>query len=155
MEEPQDHTCVWSLGGEDPPEKKTETHSCILAWEVQCTEESSGLQGMGSQESWTQLSNWAKLLSGKITNGWHIQFSSVQSLSCVWLFATPWTAACQASLSIPTPRVHPNPCPSSLWYHPTTSSSVVPLSSCPQSFPASGSFQMSQLFASGGQTNRF
>ena len=52
----------------------------------------------------------------------------------------------------PTPRVHPNPCPSSLWCHPTISSSVVPFSSYPQSFPTSGSFQMSQLFASGGQS---
>ena len=52
----------------------------------------------------------------------------------------------------PTPRVHPNPCPLSQWCHPTISSSVVPVSSCPQSFPASGSFQMSQLFASGGQS---
>ena len=52
----------------------------------------------------------------------------------------------------PTPRVHPNPCPSSRWCHPTISSSVVPFSSCPQSFPASGFFQMSQLFASGGQS---
>ena len=52
----------------------------------------------------------------------------------------------------PTPRVHPNPCPSSQWYHPTISSSVVPFSSCPQSFPASGPFPMSQLFASGGQS---
>ena len=51
----------------------------------------------------------------------------------------------------PTPRVHPNPCPLSRWCHPTISSSVIPFSSCPQSFPASGSFQMSQLFASGGQ----
>ena len=52
----------------------------------------------------------------------------------------------------PTPGVHPNPCPSSPWCHPTISSSVVPFSSCPQSFPASGSFQMSQLFTSGGQS---
>ena len=52
----------------------------------------------------------------------------------------------------PTPGVHPNPCPLSWWCHPTISSSVVPFSSCPQSFPASGSFQMGQLFASGGQT---
>ena len=52
----------------------------------------------------------------------------------------------------PTPRVHPNPCPLSRWCHPTISSSVIPFSSCPQSFPASGSFQMSQLFASGGQS---
>jgi len=51
----------------------------------------------------------------------------------------------------PTPRVHPNSCPLSRWCHPTISSSVVPFSSCPQSFPASGSFQMHQFFASGGQ----
>ena len=52
----------------------------------------------------------------------------------------------------PTPGVHPNPCPLSQWCHPTISSSVVPFSSCPQSFSASGSFQMSQLFSSGGQS---
>ena len=52
----------------------------------------------------------------------------------------------------PTPGVHPNPCRLSEWWHPTISSSVVPFSSCLQSFPASGPFQMSQLFASGGQS---
>ena len=52
----------------------------------------------------------------------------------------------------PTPRVHPIPCPLSQWCHPTILSSVVPFSSCPHSCPASGSFQMSQLFASGGQS---
>ena len=52
----------------------------------------------------------------------------------------------------PTPGVHPNPCPLSWWCNPTISSSVVPFSSCPQSFPASGSFPISQLFASGGQS---
>ena len=52
----------------------------------------------------------------------------------------------------PTPRVHPNPCSLCQWCHPTISSSVIPLSSCPQSFPASGSFTMSQLFSSGGQS---
>ena len=52
----------------------------------------------------------------------------------------------------PTPGVHPNPCPLSQWCHPTISSSVVLFPSCPQSFPASGSFQMSQLFTSGGQS---
>ena len=50
----------------------------------------------------------------------------------------------------PTPRVHPNPCPLSRWCHPTISSSIVPFS-CLQSFPTSGSFPMSQLFASDGQ----
>ena len=52
----------------------------------------------------------------------------------------------------PTPGVYPNPCPSSRWCHPTVSSSVIPFSSCPQSFPASGSFPMSQLFAWGSQS---
>ena len=52
----------------------------------------------------------------------------------------------------PTHGVHPNPCPLSWWCHPTISSSVVPFSSCPQYFPASGSFPMSQLFISGGQS---
>ena len=82
-----------------------------------------------------------------------IQFRLVQLLSCVWLFATPWTAARQASLSI-----------TNSWSLPKLMSieSVMPsnhlilcrlpFSSCPQSFPASGSFPMSQLFASGGQS---
>ena len=52
----------------------------------------------------------------------------------------------------PTPGVHPNPCPSSRWCHPTISSSVILFSSCLQSFPTSGSFQMSQVFASCGQS---
>ena len=52
----------------------------------------------------------------------------------------------------PTPRARSNSCSSSQWCHPTISSSVVPFSSCPQSFPASGSFPTSQLFASGGQS---
>ena len=55
----------------------------------------------------------------------------------------------------PTPGVHPNPCPSSWWCHPTISSSIVPFSSCPQYFSASGSFQISQLFAPGGQSIGF
>ena len=75
-----------------------------------------------------------------------IQFSSVQSLSRVRLFATPWITVCQASLSITNSRS-----PSSWWCHPAISSSVVLFSFCPQSLPASKSFPMSQLFAWGGQ----
>ena len=52
----------------------------------------------------------------------------------------------------PTPRVHSDSRPSSQWCHPTISSSVAPFSFCPQSFPASGSFPITQLFASGGQS---
>ena len=54
----------------------------------------------------------------------------------------------------PTPVIYSNPCPLSRWCHPTISSSVVPFSSCPQSFSASGVFEMSQLFTSGGQSIR-
>ena len=79
------------------------------------------------------------------------QFSSVQSLSHVWLFSTPWITACQASLCITNSGVQLNSCPSSQWCHPAISSSVIPSSSCPQSLPASGSFPMSQLFTWGGQ----
>ena len=75
--------------------------------------------------------------------------SVVQLLSCVRLFATPRTAALQASLS---PGACSDSCPLSWWCHPTISSSVISFSSCLQSFPASGSFQMSQFFASGGQS---
>ena len=52
----------------------------------------------------------------------------------------------------PTPEVYSNSCPLSQWYHPNISSSVVPFSSCPKSFPVLGSFQMRQVFASGGQS---
>ena len=71
--------------------------------------------------------------------------------SHIQLIVTPWSAECQASLSTPTPGVCSNLCPSNQWCHPTITSSVVPFSSCLQSFPASGSFPMSQIFASGGQ----
>ena len=63
--------------------------------------------------------------------------------------ATLWTIAWQTSLSFTISRVCSNPCPLSRCYHPTNSSSVIPFSSCLQSFPASGSFPVSQLFASG------
>ena len=83
-----------------------------------------------------------------------VQFSSVQLLSRFRLFATPWTAACPVSLSITNSLSLPK-CPLSWWCYPVISSSVVPFSSCPQSFPALGSFQMSQLFASGSQSISF
>ena len=83
---------------------------------------------------------------------WDLSWELVQSLSCVWLFAIPWTAARQASLTFTICQNLSNSCPLSQWCHPTISSSIVPFSSCLQSFPASGSSLMSQLFASGGQS---
>ena len=84
----------------------------------------------------------------------YLQFSSVQFSRSV-VFDSLWfheSEHARPPCPSPTPGVHPNPCPLSRWCHPTISSSVVPFSSCPQIFPASGSFPMSQLFASGGQS---
>ena len=75
-----------------------------------------------------------------------VSLSSVQLLSCVWLFATPSTAESQASLSITNSWSLLNSHPSSWGCHPTISYSVIPFSSRLQSFPVSGSFQMSQFF---------
>ena len=87
---------------------------------------------------------------------WPSNFTSVQfsPVSHVQLFVTPWTAACQAttSCSSPIPRTCSNSCPPSRWCHPIISYPVIPISFRLQSFPASGSFPMSQLFTSGGQS---
>ena len=80
-----------------------------------------------------------------------MRLSSAQSLSRVRLFATPWTSARRTSCSSPTPGVYSNSCPLNWLCHPTVSSSVDPFSSHLRYFPASGSFQMRQLFTSGGQ----
>ena len=77
------------------------------------------------------------------------QFSSVTQ-SCPTLLLHELQLSRPPCLS-PTPRVHPNPCPSSQWCHSASSSSVISFSSCPQFFPASGSFPMNQLFTSSGQ----
>ena len=73
---------------------------------------------------------------------------SVQLLRSVWCFTTLWMPPCPS----PIPWVYSNVCPLSWWCHPTISSSVITFSSCPQSLSASGSFQMSQFFVSGGQS---
>ena len=91
-------------------------------------------------------------LENPMDQGSSVQFSSIQSLSRVRLFVIPCIAACQTSLSITTPEACSNSRPLSWWCHPTISSSVVPFPSCLQSFPASGSFPMSQFFTSGGQS---
>ena len=78
------------------------------------------------------------------------EFSSVQMLSCVQLLRPNEPQHVRPPCPSPTPRVHPNWCPS-WWCHPIIWFPVIPFSSCPQSFPASGSFPKSQLFTWGGQ----
>ena len=86
------------------------------------------------------------MVQGSICNVFSVQFSRSVISNTLWSLE-PQHA--RPPCTSPTLGVHPNPCPLSRWCHQTISSSVVPFSSCPQNFPASGSFQMSQLFASG------
>ena len=102
----------------------------------------------GVAKSQTQLSDWTEL------NCWYTTFVVFQSLSHVdalWLHGLQHTRLPCPSLS---PKVCSDSCPLSQWCHPTISFSAAPFSSCPQSFPASELFLMSQLFASGSQSIR-
>ena len=77
---------------------------------------------------------------------------TVQLLSLVWLSATLWTVHTRLPCPSPLPGIYSNSCPLNQWCHQTISSSVTLFSSYPQFFPASGSFPVSQLFTSGGQS---
>ena len=108
-------------------------------------------------EHWQKRKRWLKIILSDSKSGFDrcekkisIQFSSVAQLCLSLQPHVPQHA--RPPYPSPTARVYPNLCPLSWWCHPTISSSVVPFSSCPQSFPASGSFQMSQLFTSDGQS---
>ena len=87
-------------------------------------------------------------------SSFHVQFSSVQFSRLVMSDSLQPHGVQHTRLPCPspTPRVYSNSSPSSQWCHPAISSSVIPFSSCLQSFPASGAFQMSQFFRSGGQS---
>ena len=100
-------------------------HSSILAWEIPWKEEPGGLHSSSLRFGHSAMSN-------------SIQPHGLQHAR----FPCP----------SPTPRTCSNSCPSGQWCHPTISFSVIPYSSCLQSFPASGSVQMSKLFTSGGQS---
>ena len=94
-------------------------------------------------EMFSRKETWLSLFSS-------VQFSSVAQ-SCPTL-CDPMNRSTPGLPVHPTPKVYPNSCPLSRWYHPTISSSVIPFSFSLQSFPALGSFQMSQLFVSGNQS---
>ena len=98
-----------------------------------------------------QITNVFVLWPSNTTLGIYLS-DILQSLSRVRLFATPWTVAHQTSLFITNSQSLLKSCLSSQWCHPAISSSVVSFSSHLQSFPASGSFPMSQFFASGGHS---
>ena len=99
-------------------------------------------------------SNFLYASKASISLSWREDTSSVQSVSHVQLFAAPWIAALQASLSITNARSSPKLMCIELVMPSSHLILCQPFSSCLQSFPASGSFQISQLFASGGQSIR-
>ena len=135
----------------------------ISSWRVPCLitscNNNSSVQNIfftGKCGLLTPLRNLRVSNSSYLNQKWLLRYiSSVQfSRSVVSNFLRPHESQhAMPPCPLPAPRVHPNPCPLSQWCHPTISSSVVPFSSCPQSFPASGSFPMCQLFAWGGQSN--
>ena len=121
-------------------EKEMANHSSILAWKIPWMEELGRLQSVGLQRVGH---NWANSLV-------HIrffQFSRSVVSNSLWPHGLQHA---RPPCPSPTPRVYSTLCPLSQWCHQTILSSVVPFS-CLQSFPASGSFPMSQFFASGGQ----
>ena len=164
--------------GKIPLEKGKATDSSILAWRIPWTEEPGGLQSTVSQRvghNWVaKHSTTYHKVSQHVNNiqiNFYILFHTNSSKSEVYFtyitcfyFSSMSHSVMSDSLwphelqhtrppcPSPTPRVYSNSCPLSRWCHPTLSSSVILLSSCPQSLPASGSFPMSQLFTWGGQS---
>ena len=132
---------VQFLGREDPLEKEMAIHSTILAWKIPWTEEPGGLPTMGSQgirHDWAQHNNKEEAKPSVQSD----EISRSVMSDCLWPHESQHS---RPPCPSPTPRVHPDSRPSSQWCHPAISSSVVPFFSCPQSFPASESFPMSQL----------
>ena len=105
-----------------------------------CTKRQKRVVNMSTEEKQNQNSDTAWL---------SVQFSRSVVSDSLWPHESQHAGPPCPS---PTPGVYSNSCPLSWWCHPAIPSSVVPFSSCPQSFPASGSFPMSQLFTSGGQS---
>ena len=95
---------------------------------------------------------YVEIFRGKSTDVYKLLCSVQFRHSTMSDSVTTWTVPSSLPCPSPTPRACSNSCPLCRWCHPTISSSVAPFSSCPQSFPASGSSPVSQLFTSGGQS---
>ena len=134
--------------------------SCSVKWNSQNRTGFSSKDGAWwSRRQWLRLSSWnhvSELLTPSLSldDCMSLRFSSVQfSHSVVSNSLQPHGLQhAGPPCPSPTPRVYSSSCPLSWWYHLVTSSSTIPFSSCLQSFPASGSFPMSQFFPSGGQS---
>ena len=134
------------------------TYTSIVAWRIPMDRGAWWATVHRVAKSQTWLSNQAQH-TAELCLFYHftsLQFGSVQFSRSV-VSDSLWPHESQHArppCPSPTPGVHPNSCPSSRWCHPAISSSVVPISSCPQSLPASESFPMSQVFTWGGQSIR-
>ena len=147
-------TWVWSLGWEDPLEKGMTTYSSILAWRILWIEEPGELQPMGiaKRQDWATNTGMRTHTHTHTHTRTHIYIAVVvvRSLSCIQLFATPWTVACQPPLSSSIVR--------SLLKFMSIESVMLsnhlilccPLLLLPSNFPSIRVFPMSQLFTSGG-----
>ena len=131
--------------------KEMETYSSIRAWRIPGTEEPGGLPSVGSHRVGY---NWRDLIAAAAVRNLISHFISFQFSSVAQSYLSLWSHGLQHTrppCPSPTPGAGSNSCPSSQWCHSTISASVIPFSTHLQSFPASGSFQMNQFFASGGQ----
>ena len=118
-------------------------HSSVLAWRIPGAVKPDGLPSMGSHRVGH---DWSDLAAVQVSSFSHSVVSDSLQPHGLQHAGFP----CPSS----TPGACSNSCPSSRWCYPTISSSIIPFSSCFQSFPESGPFLMSQLFASGGRSIR-
>ena len=126
------------------------TDATLYIHQVKCLMERNRRGFKSKEQGWLQVYDVALFLGTSFyrADAW-IQFSPSVVSNSLWPHGLQHD---RPPCPSPTPTVYSNSCPLSRWCHPTISSSVVPFSSRLQSFPASGSFQMSQFFASGGQS---
>ena len=136
--------------------KEMATRSTGLAWRIPGTGEPGRLPSMGShrvRHNWSDLAAAASALVSAVYQSLNLLQNSLFHCCSVAqsgrLFAVPWTVACRLPCPSPSPRACSNSCPVMPSTHPIL---CRPFSSCPQSFPASGSFPMSWLFTLGGQS---
>ena len=127
--------------------------TCAPKVKARCWDSEAG-RGLGPQRLQKLLAEWGAhiFILFNCCMGFLLDAAVVQSLSCGWIFAIPWTLTLQATLSSTISVSCSNSCLLNQWCYLTISSSVVPFSSCLQSFPASGFFPMSQLFTSRSQS---
>ena len=140
------------LSSEAWPENPGKKRSCPNATLGQETKAANISTIPSQQHLHPSLRAWAMSSPQNRLDQYHYQFSCSVVSDSLWPHKLQHV---RLPCPSPSPVVHPNSCPSSWWCHPTVPSSVIPFSSCPQYFPASGSFQMSQFFASGGQVLEF